>query len=150
MYHVTAQAVSESCLFLDDEDRRAFVWLLGAAAARFGLICVSYCLMGTHYHLLVQGRREDLSIAMRALNGRYARRFNARHARRGHVFADRYSAYVVRDELHLEDARRYIAANPVLAGLCESVDDWPWTWFADSHAGGYVPGGVPAPALQRF
>jgi putative transposase len=149
VYHVTAQAVSGGWLFVDDVDRRAFVWLLGAATARCGLGCLGYCLMGTHYHLLLQGRREDMSIAMRALNGRYARRFNERHARRGHVFADRYSAYVVRDERHLEDARRYIAANPVLAGLCESVDDWPWTWFADSPAGGCVPDGVAVPALQR-
>jgi hypothetical protein len=39
VYHVTAQAVSGSSLFNDDEDRPAFVWLLGALTARCGLVC---------------------------------------------------------------------------------------------------------------
>ena len=76
--------------------------------------------MGTHFHLLVESTSADLAAAMRHLNGRYAQRFNDRHERRGHVFAQRYSAYVLRDEQHLEDATAYIAANPAQAGLCDN------------------------------
>ena len=117
-------------LFVDDADRQAFLWLLGAVTARYGVVCHAYCLMGTHYHLILQGRREDLSVAMQRLNGRYARRYNERHLSRGHVFAGRFSAYVIRDESHLEDAYRYLEANPVEAGLCDTTDEWPWTWIA--------------------
>jgi putative transposase len=130
IYHVTGQAVSGLMLFVDDEDRRAFLWLLESVATRFRLMCLAYCLMGTHYHLLLEGKRENLSLAMKQLNGRYARRSNERHTRRGHLFADRYSAYLVRDERHLQETLNYIAANPVIAGLCKSVDEWPWTWRA--------------------
>jgi REP element-mobilizing transposase RayT len=139
IYHITAQAVHGLFLFLDDEDRRAFLWLVWMVTTRFKLNCRAYCLMGTHYHLVLEGRRVDMSRAMRRLNGGYARRFNDRRARSGHVFGDRYSAYVIRDERHLEDACRYIAANPVKAGLCNHVDEWPWTWIAGTRPHGLAP-----------
>jgi putative transposase len=130
-YHVTARAVSGLSLFHDDEDCRAFLWLLGLVTADFQLTCRAYCLMGTHYHLVLHCRRASMSAAMRTLNGRYAQRFNERQGRSGHVFAQRYSAYVIRDEVHFEEVLAYIAANPVKAGMCMSVGDWPWTWTGD-------------------
>ena len=71
---------------------------------------------------------------MRRLNGTYARRFNARHERRGHLFEGRFSAWVVRDEEHLEATLRYVLDNPRRAGLCEDGNDWPWLWAATSIA----------------
>ncbi len=135
-------------LFSDDEDRRAFLWLLESAIVNFGIVCQAYCLMGTHYHLLVQAVQQDLSLAMRQLNGRYARRFNERHGRNGHLFADRYSAYLIRDERHFEEACRYIAENPVLAGLCQHAGDWPWAWIAGTQPAESFVRIAPAPALR--
>jgi REP element-mobilizing transposase RayT len=149
MYHVTAQAVCGASLFVDDEDRRAFFLLLEFVIARFELTCWAYCLMGTHYHLVLEGRRERLSDGMKRLNERYARHFNKRHGRRGHIFAERYSAYVIEDEGHFEEACKYIAANPVRAGLCETVGDWPWSWVAgDSARVGGPARRVPVPAVN--
>jgi REP-associated tyrosine transposase len=142
VFHVTAHSVFDQQLFVDDEDRRAFVWLLGEVTTRFRLRCFAYCLMATHYHLLVEGRAADLGDAMQRLNGRFARRFNERHLRRGHVFGQRYSAWVVRDEEHLDETYRYIGANPVKAGLCKAEEDWPWTWIA--------PGGVDGARNRSF
>jgi putative transposase len=63
---------------------------------------------------------------MKRLNGVYALRFNRRHARKGHLFAERYSAYVLRDDRHLEAAIDYVLQNPVRAGLCQEARSWPW------------------------
>jgi putative transposase len=140
---VSARTVSGAELFVDDEDRRAFLWLLGEALARLDITCSAYCLMGTHYHLLLHGCRSDLSAAMKSLNARYVRRFNARHGRHGHLFAERFSAYVVETEEHLARAREYIKANPVDAGLCTTADEWPWTWVS-----GTSTHQVPVPAVR--
>jgi REP-associated tyrosine transposase len=133
-------------VFADDEDRRRFLYLLGEVSARFPLRCHAYCLMGTHYHLILECRTATLAPAMRRLNGRYAQRFNLRHDRTGHVWGGRYSSYVIETETHLSKALEYIAANPVEAGLCNAVEDWPWTWIAaaDEHGS---RGRVPVPAL---
>ena len=68
---------------------------------------------------------------MQLLNGRYARRFNLRHERVGHVFQGPYSATPTTRDEHLLEACRSIVLNPVRAGLCEHPADWPWSSYCD-------------------
>lgn len=116
-------------LFVDDKDRERFLWLLNDLAAQTRIQVRAYCLMTTHYHLLLEGTSRDLSRLMHRLNSRYAQRYNARRDHEGHVFGERYSAYVIRDEEHLEKTIAYIQAKPVKAGLCKRIEDWTWTWI---------------------
>ncbi|HEV8098757.1 MAG TPA: hypothetical protein VGP56_06395 [Gaiellaceae bacterium] len=60
---------------------------------------------------------------MQRLNAIYALRLNRRHARKGHLFAERYSSYVLRDDRHLEAAVEYFLQNPVKAGICDEARD---------------------------
>ena len=64
---------------------------------------------------------------MRQLNGVYAQWFNRRYGRDGHLFQGRYSAMLVQQDEHLLSAVRYIVRNPLRAGICERVDEWPWS-----------------------
>jgi putative transposase len=132
VFHVTSRAVNREPIVVDDEDRTAFVRLLRDVARRFDWRCHAYCLMTTHYHLLVTCTRESLSLGLRRLNGFYAQGFNKRHGRHGHLFGDRFSAFIVEGEEHLESACRYILLNPVRAGLCAAAEEWPWS---DSYFG---------------
>lgn len=89
--------------------------------------CFAYCLMTTHFHLLVGASLEQLSSGMQRLQGPYAQQFNAKYARVGHLFQERFHARVVRDELHFARTSDYIWNNPVHAGLCATAADWPWS-----------------------
>jgi putative transposase len=126
-FHVTARGIDGSEVFLADLDRFDFLDVMGRVTARHGLRVIASSLMSTHYHLVVETSTEKLSMAMQQLNSAYARRFNKRHARRGHVFGERFSSWVIRNEAHLLAAIRYVEENPVKAGLCPSAADWPWT-----------------------
>jgi REP element-mobilizing transposase RayT len=84
--------------------------------------------MDTHYHLVVGTRREPLSRGLCELNGVHARRFNRRHGRFGHLFAERFSARRIESEEYLYEACSYVVLNPVKAALCDRVDDWPWSF----------------------
>ena len=77
---------------------------------------------------MLETTRENLSAGLKQLNGRYARRFNKRHERFGHVFAERFSARLIESEAYLYDACAYVLVNPVRAGLCDRVEDWPWSY----------------------
>jgi putative transposase len=123
VYHVTGRATGGERLFLVDIDRVDFTDLFRSTAYGFNWLCRAYCLMGTHYHLILEASREALSAGMQRLNGVYAQRFNYRHDRRGRLFARRFAAYVVRDDRHLEAACRYVLENPVRAGLCERAEE---------------------------
>ena len=125
-FHATARAVFGAALFTDDLDRLDFLQLLRSTAALFEWRCHAHCLMGTHYHLVLATTRTSLSDGMRRLNGDYARRFNKRHGRRGHLFDERFSSFAVEDERHLEAAIHYVLQNPVRAGLCDEARDWAW------------------------
>ena len=87
-----------------------------------------------HYHLLVQTSRENLSDGMHRLNCLYAQRFNRRHDRKGHLYEERFSAWLLHGEEHLENTIRYIRENPVRAGLCRRVEDWLWSWSSSRSA----------------
>jgi REP element-mobilizing transposase RayT len=126
-HHVTSRATGGHALFVDDDDRAYFLALLRRSLVRFRLTCHAYCLMGTHYHLVIEAPIERLSRGMHRVNGLYAMGFNERHQRRGRLFADRFASFVLRDEEHFARACEYILQNPVKAGVCKRAADWPWS-----------------------
>jgi putative transposase len=127
-FHVASRGVYGTSVFLDGDDRRRFLRLLRSCEDAYWWTCHAFCLMTTHYHLIVESEREKLSRGVQLLNGRYAVQFNRRHGRFGHLFAERFSARVVESEDYLFDACAYTVLNPVKAGLCLLPEDWPWSY----------------------
>lgn len=86
--------------------------------------------MPNHYHLVVETPEPDLSIGMQWLNGAYAQAFNHRHSVDGHLFQGRFYSAPVEGDWHLLELSRYLALNPVDAGLCSHPGDWIWSSYA--------------------
>ena len=84
-------------------------------------MCLSYCLMGNHVHLLIETREPNLGAGMHRLHGAYAQWFNRRHGFVGHVFQNRYESVTIENDPQLWVTAAYIARNPVTAGLCASA-----------------------------
>jgi len=125
--HVTARALDGQLLFEDDFDRTYFLGDLRRAVRRYTWLVHGLCLMGTHYHLLVETPQANLSIGVRQLNGVYAQGFNAGRGRHGHLFQSRFKSRLVERGAHLLELCRYNDLNPVRAGLCAHPRDWPWS-----------------------
>ncbi len=129
VYHVTARGDGRQALFADDADCERFLDVLAAAVTRYQLLCHAYCLMGNHYHLLLETPGANLSLAMRQLNGVYAQHFNRRHERPGHVTQGRFHAQIVDRDSYFGEVCRYIALNPVRAGLATLPGEWAWSSY---------------------
>jgi putative transposase len=129
VYHITARGNERKKIFLDDRDREIFLKTVRQVKDRFHWLFHSYVLMGNHYHLLVETLEANLSRGMRQLNGVYTREFNKRHARVGHLFQGRFKAILIEKDDYLVDVSRYIALNPVRAGLAGKAEDWPWSSY---------------------
>jgi putative transposase len=128
-FHVYARGIAGgSPIFVDDADRRYFVRLLTGCVNRHRWVCHAYTLLSTHYHLVLEATRTNLSAGLHQLNGRYAAHVNRRHGRFGHVFAERFQARVIESEGYLYDACAYVVQNPVQASLCDQPEDWPWSY----------------------
>jgi len=127
IFHVTTRGVDRVAISRDDDDRRLFLVLLAGVTRRTDWDCHAFCLMPNHHHLIVETHQDLLSVGLRYLNGRYAQAFNQRHGRTGHLFGDRFAAFVITDDDHLRAATAYVLQNPVRAGLCRRADDWQWS-----------------------
>jgi putative transposase len=130
IYHLTARGNARQPIFLDDWDRSVFLALLGDIVERYNWHCHAYCLMGNHYHLLIETPDANLSIGMRQLGGIYTQKFNRLHSRVGHLFQGRYVSILIDRESYLLELCRYIVLNPVRAKMVTHPGDYPWSSFA--------------------
>jgi REP element-mobilizing transposase RayT len=130
VHHVTSRGVGRAEIFSSDADYEVFLATLVEAGRLARWSCLAYCLMPNHYHLLV-GRVDvaRLSTGMQFLNGAYASRYNTAYERTGHVFQGRFHDELVRRDEHLLESLRYIALNPVRAGLVPRAELWQWSSY---------------------
>jgi hypothetical protein len=95
--------------------------------------------MSNHYHLVLETGDGELSRAIKALNGRYALRFNQRHQRDAHLFKNRFGAVHQGSESQLLWTLRYAVRNPVENGLCGMPEEWRWSSYRASIGLDRVP-----------
>jgi putative transposase len=138
-YHVIARGVDRRRIFVDDQDLRVYTALLAAVTERQRWHLLSYCLMPNHVHLLIETPETNLANGMQLLHGRYARGFNIRHARTGHLFETRYKSPRITSDGALVRTVGYIVANPLAASLCVRASDWRWSSHAAVSAAGKPP-----------
>jgi putative transposase len=129
LYHIISRGNARQMIFQADSDYQQFLKILGVVVERYAWLVHAYCLLGNHYHLLVETPQPNLSAGMRQLNGMYAQFFSRRHDRPGHLFQGRFKAYVVDKDSYLLELARYIALNPVQAGLVKSPEMWKWSSY---------------------
>jgi hypothetical protein len=92
----------------------------------------AFVLMDTHYHFLLEVEEDALQPGMHALNSGYGRQFNLRHGRSGHLKGSPYGSRLIETDAHFLSCVRYIARNPLEAGLCENPADWSWGSYRGS------------------
>src|SRR5436190_16688153 len=125
IYHVTSRGDRCEPIFADDRDRGALMACVATGLSRFNAGLLAYCLMGNHYHFVLQTREANLSSLLRHINGVYAQRFNRRHSTVGHLFQGRFHAVLVDRDAYLLEVCRYVELNPVRAGLVSDPAAWP-------------------------
>jgi putative transposase len=138
LFHVAAHGSDLRYLYSSDEDRVDFLERLAAVCERFELALVSYALMGTHYHTILGIPDEGVSQALQRLHTEYSRHTNRRWGRSAHLFRAHPLARMIESEEDLVGTARYVARNPVEAGLVRDPLDWPWS-SARAHAGLEAP-----------
>ena len=114
-------------LFADDADRRFYLAHVRDCVERQQWSVLSYCLMSNHSHMLVRTPEPDLGAGMKHVHELHAMRLNRRERRVGHVFRYRFFNKPVTTDAYARGCLRYIARNPVKAGLCASPANWQWS-----------------------
>jgi REP element-mobilizing transposase RayT len=100
--------------------------LLAFDTERYALM--AWCVMPSHVHALIQirpGHRIDRIV--HSWKSYTAKEANRLLRRTGAFWAPEYFDRFMRDDSHFSDTVAYIEGNPVKAGLCENIADWPFS-----------------------
>jgi REP element-mobilizing transposase RayT len=132
VYHITCRGNERRPIYSCDVDRHLFLKILSDVIDTHNVICHAYCLMGNHYHLLIETPDGNLSQFMRDLNGNYTQAFNQTYDRTGHLFEGRFKSFVSEKESYLLEVARYVVLNPVRANMVEHPKDYYWSSYLDT------------------
>jgi REP element-mobilizing transposase RayT len=132
IYHLMSRGDHGEVIFKDDWDRETFLETLGQCCARTGWQVHALCLMGNHFHLVVETPRANLVAGMKWLLGVYTGRFNRRHKIFGHLFSGRYKSLVVDGSGtgYFKTVCDYVHLNPVRANLLgpeQALREYRWS-----------------------
>jgi len=135
-YHVTSRGNEQKDIFKSDVDRERFLSYLVSAGERYGAVFHAYCLMTNHYHLILETPLGNPSLIMKHINSSYAKYFNIKHKRVGHLLQGRYKAILVEADAYAAELSRYIHLNPVRAGMVKSPEEYRWSSYRFYIEGG--------------
>jgi REP element-mobilizing transposase RayT len=136
-------------IFHNEKDWIKFIQFMERVIEKYNWICHAYCLMGTHYHLLLETPDANMVPGMKQLNQLYSQFYNWKYQRVGPVLQGRYKSWLVEKEEKFLDNCRYIVNNPVEAKMVQHPSDWPWSSFRATCGLEKVPGFLEIDFLLR-
>lgn len=136
-YHVFDRGNSKQIIFEDDSDRYRFLSDISDRFVRHEVAVLAWCLMDNHFHLMVDDPYDNLSKAMQCALTAYAKYFNRKTGRTGHLFDNRYSRVAVESDTQAVQLLDYIHLNPV-KGALDSLEAYRWSSYK-AYQLGYDP-----------
>ena len=126
-YHVLQRGNRRQKVFFSDEDKVAYLKILGLQSKLFGVKIWAYCLMSNHVHLIaVPEQEESLAKAIGETHALYTRMVNFREGWRGYLWQGRFKS-VILDDQYLFAAIRYVQLNPVRARIVNKAEAYEWS-----------------------
>ena len=90
---------------------------------------LAYCIMPTHWHLVLWPRKEgELTQFLRWLTHTHVMRWHAHFGTSGagHLYQGRFKAFPIQTDEHFYTVVRYVQRNALRAKLVGRAEDWRW------------------------
>ena len=129
-YHIVNRGVNESVVFNEKEDYFKFMELMLKIKYDYNVTFHAFTILPTHYHVLIQTHKANLSEAMRLLNSAYAAWYNFKSGRIGHLWKGRFESYMLFDEEHFWKVVKYIERNALALNLVDDITKWEYQSLA--------------------
>jgi len=137
-YHIITRGNNRRNLFRSQDDYLFFLRVVDRYLGKFRILIFHYCIMPNHVHFLLQvAKAGDLSKFMQGILQVYASYFRNKYGSAGFLFQNRYRSLAIEKESYLLECARYIERNPLRAGLCDDLFEYPWSSFL-SYAEGQM------------
>ena len=129
IYHIMLRGINQQQIFYDTEDCEKYLKLLWEQMNTGSFDIFAFCFMGNHLHLLLQEKKEPMSLIFKKIGSKYVYWYNAKYQRSGHLFQDRFKSLPIEDDAYFLSALRYIHNNPVVAGLVRDPIDYHFSSY---------------------
>jgi len=129
VFHVLNRAVARRTLFQKEEDFAAFERVLESVMREAPTRLLAYCLMPTHWHLLLWPRADgELARFMQRLTITHVTRWQGHYSTvgDGHVYQGRFKSFPVQEDGHFLTVARYVERNALRARLVRRAENWRW------------------------
>ena len=131
VHHVVCKGNDSQKLFNSHEDYETYLTLLNEARSKFSLKVYNFVLMDNHIHLLVEPEEDGgLSKSMEYVSKGYAKYFNKKYERTGHVFGGRFKSFIVQEEKYFFACSRFIDVNPIKWQVVANPEQYDWSGFS--------------------
>lgn len=129
IYHIINRGVERRHIFNEHSDYDFFLELLLKLTKDYNVIIHTYVLMTNHYHILLETKQNNLSKAIQFLNDKYAKYYNKKYKRVGHLWQGRYQSYALYDDAHFWIVAKYIERNPIKANMVNDINQYNYQSF---------------------
>ena len=131
-YHIYARGVGGQIIYEDDIDHKAFLSTVARQLGKAGqdVEVIAWCLMDNHFHMLVRGDVDRIAQVMQVSLSSYARNFNKRYGRKGHLFQNRFGSQAIGSEEYFLQAVRYIHQNPLRSHIA-ATESYRWSSYRE-------------------
>ncbi|MGB4439295.1 MAG: transposase [Sedimentibacter sp.] len=127
LYHVIQRGNNKEYIFNKNSNKEYFLRKLKEFKDIINFEVYGYVIMDNHYHIVIRTRDVYISSIMHRVNNDFSKFYNISNKRSGHVFQERYSSFLVKDDKYLLSLLRYVHQNPVKANMCKNVPDYKWS-----------------------
>jgi putative transposase len=127
-YHVCARSNQGEWLSHNLEDCwKMFRDLIEEISNEEGAEVDSFVMMGTHFHMLIGTPRANLDRVMHRFMNSSSRALAKMRRTFNHQWGTRYKWSLIQNPYHYGNVYKYIYRNPVKAGICRDVEDYPFS-----------------------
>lgn len=127
IYHVFVRGINKEQIFNQKREKNYFKRMIRENKDEYHVEIYSYCIMSNHSHLIIKSEIEELSMFMSKILAKYAKYYNYKHNRNGHVFQNRFGSECIENEKYFLNCLRYIHMNPVKAGMVSWLTDYQYS-----------------------
>jgi REP element-mobilizing transposase RayT len=126
--HIISRPIRKERILNQEEDFIHFLNLLKEAKDKYPFNLFHYCLMQTHFHLVVQILSiKDFSKSLNYIKSRYALYFHTKYKLSGPIWRERYKSLLIEDQIYLHACGQYVEYNPVKAGIVNLIEEWEYS-----------------------
>jgi len=126
-HHVMNRGYDGNAIFSRHKNKNYFLGYLQDASKKMKIRLFAYCVLDTHYHLVLENTTDRLSDFLRLLNGNYGMCYRKVNGGKGYVFQSRFKSTLIEDESYLLQSIIYLLRNPVRAGIVDNAEDYIWS-----------------------